>query len=187
MTNRAAGEIHKAGGILQQTYGETVASAYGLVFYQKSDGKLYRAKADAEATVSGVLYICVDAATVINTVGNALAQGRVEKTGWSWTIGGQIYVSPTTAGGLTQTVPSGTNKIRPVGFATAAAQIDFRPLWGSGSTYAVDISGITAAQGDLLVRSATAWGAVTGNGLSNHPLVPAPLNRVLRTVDGAGT
>ncbi len=186
MTNRAAGEIHKVGGILQQTYGETVASAYGLVFYQASDGKLYRAKADAEVTVSGVLYICVDAATVADTVGNALAQGRVEKTGWSWTIGGQVYVSPTTAGGLTQTVPTGTNKIRPVGFATAAAQIDFRPLWGSGSTYAVNIDGITAAKGDILVRSASAWGAATGTTIGAHPLVPELRNRILRIKDTSG-
>ena len=109
MTNRAAGEIHKAGGILQQTYGETVASAYGLVFYQKADGKLYRAKGGrGRPRYRGVLYICVDAAAVINTVGNALAQGRVEKTG--------LVVDDRRAGlrlpdhgrRLTQTVPSGT-------------------------------------------------------------------------------
>jgi hypothetical protein len=103
MANRVAGEIHKKGGILQQTFGETVANAYGLVFYQAADGKLYRAKADAEATVAGVLYLCADAATVKDTAGNALAQGRAEKIGWSWTVGKLVYVSPTVAGGLTQT------------------------------------------------------------------------------------
>jgi len=111
MVNRVAGEIHKKGGILQQTFGETVANAYGLVFYQAADGKLYRAQANAETTVAGVLYLCADAATVEDTVGNALAQGRAEKTGWSWTIGNLVYVSPTVAGGLTQTVPTGTQKI----------------------------------------------------------------------------
>lgn len=45
MANRVSGEIHKKGGILQQTFGETVANAYGLVFYQAADGKLYRARA----------------------------------------------------------------------------------------------------------------------------------------------
>ena len=186
MVNRVAGEIHKKGGILQQTFGETVASAYGLVFYQASDGKLYRAKADAEATVSGVLYICVDAATVINTTGNALAQGRVEKTGWSWTVGKLVYVSPTTAGGLTQTVPTGTQKIRPVGFATKTDQIDFRPLWGTGATYKVDFPDIPASHGDILVRSATAWGAVPGTTIGAHPLVPDLRNRILRIKDGSG-
>ena len=185
MANRAAGEIHKSDGILQQTFGETVASAFGLVFYQKSDGKLYRAKADAEATVSGVLYICVDAATVIDTVGNVLAQGRVEKMGWSWTIGGQVYVSPATAGGLTQTVPTGTQKIRPVGFATKTDQIDFRPLWGTGASYTVNIDGIAATKGDILVRSATAWGAVPGTTIGAHPLVPDLRNRILRIKDSA--
>jgi len=186
MVNRVAGEIHKKGGILQQTFGETVADAYGLVFYQAADGKLYRAKADAEATVSGVPYICVDAATVINTTGNALAQGRAEKTDWSWTVGKLVYVSPTTAGGLTQTVPTGTNQIRPVGFATAAAQIDFRPLWGTGATYEVNFPDIPASHGDILVRSATAWGAVLGTTIGAHPLVPDVRNRILRIKDGSG-
>jgi len=64
MVNRVSGEIHKKGGILQQTFGETVANAYGLVFYQAADGKLYRAQANTETTIAGVLYLCADAATV---------------------------------------------------------------------------------------------------------------------------
>lgn len=186
MTNRAAGEIHTATGILRQTFGETVADAYGLVFYQASDGKLYRAKADAEATVSGVLYVCVDAATVKDTAGNTLAQGRAEKTGWSWTVGKLVYISPTTAGGLTQTVPTGTQKIRPVGFATRSDQIDFRPLWGTGATYEVNFPDIPASHGDILVRSASAWGAATGTAIAAHPLVPDLRNRILRIKDRAG-
>ena len=186
MVNRVSGEIHKKGGILQQTFGETVANAYGLVFYQAADGKLYRAQANAEATVAGVLYLCADAATVQDTAGNALAQGRAEKTDWSWTVGELVYVSPTAAGGLTQTVPTGTQKIRPVGFATKTDQIDFRPLWGTGASYTVNIDGIAATKGDILVRSATAWGAVPGTTIGAHPLVPDLRNRILRIKDGSG-
>lgn len=186
MVNRVSGEIHKKGGILQQTFGETVANAYGLVFYQAADGKLYRAQANTETTVAGVLYLCADAATVKDTVGNALAQGRAEKTGWSWTVGKLVYISPTTAGGLTQTVPTGTQKIRPVGFATKTDQIDFRPLWGTGASYTVNIDGIAATKGDVLVRSATAWGAVPGTTIGAHPLVPDLRNRILRIKDSAG-
>jgi hypothetical protein len=186
MVNRVSGEIHKKGGILQQTFGETVANAYGLVFYQAADGKLYRAQANAETTVAGVLYLCADAATVKDTVGNTLAQGRAEKTGWSWTVGKLVYVSPTVAGGLTQTVPTGTQKIRPVGFATKTDQIDFRPLWGTGATYEVNFPDIPASHGDILVRSATAWGAVPGTTIGAHPLVPDLRNRILRIKDGAG-
>jgi len=186
MVNRVSGEIHKKGGILQQTFGETVANAYGLVFYQAADGKLYRAQANAETTVAGVLYLCADAATVEDTVGNALAQGRAEKTDWSWTVGKLVYVSPTVAGGLTQTVPTGTQKIRPVGFATKTDQIDFRPLWGTGASYTVNIDGIAATKGDVLVRSATAWGAVSGTTIGAHPLVPDLRNRILRIKDGSG-
>ena len=186
MVNRVSGEIHKKGGILQQTFGETVANAYGLVFYQAADGKLYPAQANAETTVAGVLYLCADAATVKDTVGNALAQGRAEKTDWSWTVGKLVYVSPTVAGGLTQTVPTGTQKIRPVGFATKTDQIDFRPLWGTGASYTVNIDGIAATKGDVLVRSATAWGAVSGTTIGAHPLVPDLRNRILRIKDGSG-
>ena len=185
MVNRVSGEIHKKGGILQQTFGETVANAYGLVFYQAADGKLYRAQANAETTVAGVLYLCADAATVEDTVGNALAQGRAEKTGWSWTVGKLVYVSPTVAGGLTQTVPTGTQKIRPVGFATKTDQIDFRPLWGTGASYEVNFPDIPASHGDILVRSATAWGAVPGTTIGAHPLVPDLRNRILRIKDSA--
>ena len=186
MVNRVSGEIHKKGGILQQTFGETVANAYGLVFYQAADGKLYRAQANAETTVAGVLYLCADAATVEDTVGNALAQGRAEKTGWSWTVGKLVYVSPTAAGGLTQTVPTGTQKIRPVGFATKTDQIDFRPLWGTGASYEVNFPDIPASHGDILVRSANAWGAVPGTTIGAHPLVPDLRNRILRIKDSSG-
>ena len=184
MVNRVSGEIHKKGGILQQTFGETVANAYGLVFYQAADGKLYLAQANAETTVAGVLYLCADAATVKDTVGNALAQGRAEKTGWSWAVGKLVYVSPTVAGGLTQTVPTGTQKIRPVGFATRSDQIDFRPLWGTGATYSINFADIPANPGDILVRSLTGWGAESN--VPAHPVVPDLRNRILRIKDSSG-
>jgi hypothetical protein len=170
MVNRAAGEIYKTSSILAQTFGETVATAFGLVFYQKSDGKLYRALANAAATVAGKLFVCLDAATVKDRPGNVLAQGLVEKTGWSWTVGGLVYVSPTWPGGLTQTVPTGTQKIRPVGFATKSDQIDFRPMWGTGATYSINFADIPANPGDILVRSLTGWGAESN--VPAHPVVP---------------
>lgn len=184
MVNRAAGEIYKTSSILAQTFGETVADAFGLVFYQATDGKLYRAQANAQATVSGKLFICLDAATVADKTGNVLAQGIVEKTGWNWPVGSLIYVSPTTAGGLTQTVPTGTQKIRPVGFATKSDQIDFRPMWGTGATYSINFADIPANPGDILVRSLTGWGAESN--VPAHPVVPSMRNRILRIKDAAG-
>lgn len=186
MANRATGEIYRTTSIpgIRQTFGETVADAFGLVFHQASDKKLYRARANAAATVAGKLFICLDAATVADKVGNVLAQGIVEKTGWSWTVGGLVYISPGTAGGLTQTVPTGTQKIRPVGFATGTDQIDFRPMWGTGAKYEIDFADIPASQGDILVRSPTAWGAESN--VPAHPVVPDLRNRILRILDGAG-
>jgi len=183
MVNRAAGEIYKTSSILAQTFGETVATAFGLVFYQKSDGKLYRALANAAATVAGKLFVCLDAATVKDRPGNVLAQGLVEKTGWSWAVGGLVYVSPTSPGGLTQTVPTGTQKVRPVGFATKSDQIDFRPMWGTGATYSINFADIPANPGDILVRSLTGWGAESN--VPAHPVVPSMRNRILRIKDAA--
>jgi hypothetical protein len=187
MVNRVAGEIHKKGGILQQTFGETVANAYGLVFYQAADGKLYRAQGKRRRLSPASFTSARTQPRSKTPPATSLAQGRAEKTGWSWTVGKLVYVSPTTAGGLTQTVPTGTQKIRPVGFATRSDQIDFRPLWGTGASYTVNIDGIAATKGDILVRSATAWGAVPGTTIGVHPLVPDLRNRILRIKDGAST
>jgi len=54
----------------------------GLSSTRRPTATLPARRANAETTVAGVLYLCADAATVKETVGNALAQGRAEKTGW---------------------------------------------------------------------------------------------------------
>jgi hypothetical protein len=50
----------------------------------------------------------------------------------------------------------------------------------------VNFPDIPASHGDILVRSATAWGAVPGTTIGAHPLVPDLRNRILRIKDGAG-
>lgn len=68
------------------------------------------------------------------STGNAttvLIRGTVRNDAWNWTPGGTIYLS-TTAGGLTQTAPSGSgDKIQAVGFALTAdiAFFDFNSLF----------------------------------------------------------
>jgi hypothetical protein len=53
-----------------------------------------------------------------------LTNGVLTKSGWSWTVGGIIYLS--TAGGLTQTAPSGSgNIIQQVGTALSATTVLF--------------------------------------------------------------
>jgi hypothetical protein len=158
VTNRAAGEILKSDGILAKTFGETVADAFGLVFCQKSDGKLYRAKANAEETSSSQLYACVDAATVMDAPGNVLVRGALEKTGWTWTIGSPIYISAATAGALTQTRPAYPNTIREIGCAVTATQIYFAPDGILPAEVASLMDAVaSAAQGDIVYRGASTY------------------------------
>jgi hypothetical protein len=185
MVNRVAGEIHKKGGILQQTFGETVANRVraGLLPESRRQtlpgaGKRGGDRRRRPLPLSGRSHRQ-----------RHRRQRRSRRDGPRRPVGhgpwGLVYVSPTSAGGLTQTVPTGTQKIRPVGFATRSDQIDFRPLWGTGATYTVNFDGIPQP-GDILVRSATAWGAVPGTTIGAHPLVPDLRNRILRIKDGAG-
>lgn len=84
--------------------------------------------ADAEATAGGVM---VALATESGTNGNplnVLLPGSIARNdGWTWTAGGEIYLSGT-AGALTQTAPSGTDDvIRIVGYALTDDCIYWNP------------------------------------------------------------
>jgi len=98
MVNRAAGEIYKTSSILAQTFGETVATAFGLVFYQKirrqtlsGAGKRGGNRRRQTLRLSGRRLPSKD------RPGNVLAQGLVEKTGLVVAVGGLVYVSPNLA------------------------------------------------------------------------------------------
>jgi len=185
MVNRAAGEIYKTSSILAQTFGETVATAFGLVSLPEirrqtlsGAGKRGGNRRRQTLRLSGRRYRqrparqrpCPGARREDRlVVGRGRARLRL----------------PNLAGGLTQTVPTGTQKVRPVGFATNPTRLDFRPLWGTGATYEVNFPDIPASHGDILVRSATAWGAVPGTTIGAHPLVPDLRNRILRIKDAA--
>lgn len=106
------------------TAGETLAQ--WDVCYIKSDGKAWKADADAIATASAILI--ATAAISANATGTFGVLGLVRNDGWSaWTVGGLVYLS-TTAGGMTQTAPTGTDKVVQVlGVAYAAKIIFFSP------------------------------------------------------------
>lgn len=102
----------------------------GLVFgdfvYPKSDGKYWKADADA----SGAFPAAAMAAGTIsaNATGLFLLRGKARNDAWNWTVGGAIYLS-TTAGAATQTQPAATdNAIQVLGRAFPNADtIDFNP------------------------------------------------------------
>ena len=105
------------------TVGETVAM--GDVLYMKSDGKFWKADADAAATMPGMVLAMV--AITANSTGNLLHFGYFRDDTWNWTVGGLLYVS-ITPGNPTQTAPSGTgDQVQVVGTAVSADVIFFNP------------------------------------------------------------
>jgi len=106
--------------------GATVAQ-WELVYLGSSSTWLL-ADADAASTSGPVmLALAAAAGTSGNPMKVALPGSFCRNDAWAWTAGGAIYVD-TTAGGLTQTAPSGAGDIvRVVGYAANADVIYFMP------------------------------------------------------------
>ncbi len=100
----------------------------GQLCYLKSDGKWWKAKADAIGTMPGMAIaaasITADEAGVF-----ALPGAFVRDDTWNWTtLGGFIYVSEATAGVVTQSAPATTgNQVQIIGIAYTADIIMFNP------------------------------------------------------------
>ena len=185
MTNEMVGEVWNGQRNSVMPFGETVADAYGLVFYLKSDGKLYRARADAAETARGPLFLCRAASVTANGYGDVLAMGLASKSTWNWTVGGELYLSPTTLGAMTQTKPDpATQIVRALGHAVSATTISFRPFTAAQEN-AFALTDIAGSQGSLILKGATEWVATPASALPNHPLVPDLRNRILRIKDSA--
>lgn len=116
---------HTASGEVKTlTAGENVE--FGDLCYFKSDSKMWKTDADAEATTKGMIGLAL-ATIAADATGKFLLIGYARDDTWAWTIGGLIYVS-LTAGALTQTAPSATGDIvRIVGYATHADRMRFCP------------------------------------------------------------
>jgi len=97
------------------------------VCYLKSDGKMWWAKADAEATASGKLVLATANITA-NATGVCLDYGYFRDDTWNWTVGGKLYLSAASGAALTQTAPTTAGQIvRIVGYAYSADIIFFNP------------------------------------------------------------
>ena len=121
-SNTAPGTSGDATGVIFSfTAGTTLA--VGDVVYLGTGGKVLLADADA-ATSMPALGICTSASSDTNPV-DVMVQGVMKLTGWSFTIGNDIFVS-TTAGDVTATAPSGTgDTVQKVGVATASDAVYF--------------------------------------------------------------
>lgn len=106
------------------TAGENLV--FGDICYLKSDGKYWKADADAAATMPGAAMAL--ASISADASGLFLKIGFVRDDSWSaLTIGGIVYAS-TTAGAITQTAPSGSgDQVQELGYAETAVIIWFNP------------------------------------------------------------
>jgi hypothetical protein len=105
------------------TAGETVA--IGNLLYMKSDGKWWKADADAASTMPGIR-LALEAKNA-NDACKLLVYGAMRDDDWSWTVGGLIYAD-TAAGGLSQTAPSGSgDQVQVVGVAYHTDKMFFCP------------------------------------------------------------
>ncbi len=116
---------HTWNGISEtQTAGENVT--IGQVCYFKSDGKLWLADADAEATAGGMLRMAT-ASIAADATGVFLVLGYFRDDTFAYTVGAKLYVS-VTPGVPTETAPSGNaDVVRVVGCAQSADVVFFNP------------------------------------------------------------
>jgi hypothetical protein len=113
-----------SGDVFPATAGENVV--IGDVCYLKSDGKFWKADADAEATAKGLI-VMATASISQNATGVFLRKGFIRDDTWNWTVGAELFVH-TTPGNPTATKPSGSGDVvRIVGYAYTADVIWFDP------------------------------------------------------------
>ena len=116
---------HTASGLTQlATAGENLV--FGDFCYRKSDGKLWKAKGDAAATMP-CLHMAI-ATISADADGEFLRLGIARDDTWDWTISAVLYISDGTAGALTETKPADSgDQIQAVAVAISADEIDFQP------------------------------------------------------------
>jgi len=115
---------HTATGLTAtETVGESVV--FGNLLYMKSDGKWWKADADAAATMPGMRLALATASA--DATCETLLLGKARDDSWAWTVGGLIYASDT-SGAITQTAPSGSgDQVQVVGYAYHADKMVFQP------------------------------------------------------------
>lgn len=110
------------------------AQAFGDVVKINSSGKAQLAKADVIANATA-LAMCVSESVEADATGNYLLIGFVRNDAWSWTVGGDIYLTITGTSGntLSQTSPFAADPIvedtvvQLLGVANSADTIYFNP------------------------------------------------------------
>jgi len=99
---------------------------FGQVGKQNSNGKITLAQGNLYANTPA---ICMALESGVDTESiSFLLNGIVRNDAWNWTVGGYIYLSTSTAGAMTQTLPSTIgNQVQLLGIATHADRMLFNP------------------------------------------------------------
>jgi len=97
--------------------------------YMTSSSTWALTDADAIGTAGNVLVMMAGAAGTASNPLRVIEPGSwVRNDAWNWTVGGVLYLDTATPGGMTQTVPSGTDDaVKIVGHAVSADVIYFNP------------------------------------------------------------
>ena len=96
--------------------------------YLKSDGKYWKADADAIATTEGELVIVLETIAA-DATGDFLKRGYLRNNSWSFTIGDILYVD-TISGSVTTTRPNSIGDcVRRIGSVHKTNIIWFAPEW----------------------------------------------------------
>lgn len=134
MTRLAIGQLDKLisvlgadgdwSGIWTEVTVDTNSTGFASALFIASDGNYDEADADAAATMPCTV-LALETGTGAGK--KVLLQGYIREDDWAWTVGGLIYASAT-AGGLTQTAPSGSgDQVQVVGYSVTADSIYFDP------------------------------------------------------------
>jgi hypothetical protein len=108
----------------EYTAGEalTVGKIVRLAF----NGKVYTATANSSSLMPARFLVLKSASA--NAKVQLLRSGQFRDNRWSFTVGAYIYPSPTTAGNVTQTIPTASgHQVQQIGIAARSNVIDFEP------------------------------------------------------------
>lgn len=98
------------------------------VVYQDGS-QVSRARANNTNTMDGIGMAETDISSGVP--GNIVIRGRLVNTAWSLTSGGFIYVSPATAGAITQTIPILSGQVvQRLGMALTTTSLELNPEAG---------------------------------------------------------
>lgn len=103
------------------------ALTFGQVCYMGADGKMEKGDADSAATAT-IWAMVADATIAEDATGTFLLMGFARDDTWDWTVGATLYLDTATAGGMTETAPSGTDDVVKIcGYAVTADIVYFKP------------------------------------------------------------